>query len=207
MTVEIDPLSTQHFQELDARFRAHAFDLLRRGGTVKMREAVATSPSGPDSAKVTLDKLVASGMAEVQGEDLVGIDGLSIRPTQHRMELDGRELYTWCAADAVGIPAALEEDAQVTTVCPHCQSDITVSVRQGVPEGDKDIVLWLATSGCSHVMSQFCAEVNFFCSSDHLEHWRSAHDAGGGRVLSLDETAELGRQWSAYLATKELTQQ
>lgn len=203
MTAEIDPLSTQHSQGLDAHFRAHAFNLLRREGRVKVREAVATSPSDQDAANATLDTLVSSGMAEVEGGDLVGIDGLSTRPTQHRMEFRGRQLFTWCAADAVGIPAALEEDVEVTTVCPHCRSDIIVSMRRGVPEGDEEIVLWLPTSGCSHVMSQFCPEVNLFCSPDHLEQWRASRDAVEGQVLTVDETADLGRQWWAYLIDEE----
>ena len=200
---EIDPLSTQHSQGLDARFRAHAFYLLRRGVAVPVSDAIATSPSGANSAKATLDSLVASGMAEVHGEDLVGIDGLTIRPTLHRMELSGQALFTWCAADAVGIPAALEEDAQVTTVCPQCDSDIRVSARRGVPDGDENVVLWLPTSGCSHVMSQFCPEVNLFCSRDHLKQWRASRNADEGRVLSLDATADLGGQWWAYLTDGE----
>lgn len=203
MTAEIDPLSTQHSQGLDARFRAHAFNLLRREGRVKVREAVATSPSDQDAANATLDTLVSSGMAEVEGGDLVGIDRLSTRPTQHRMEFRGRQLFTWCAADAVGIPAALEEDVEVTTVCPHCRSDIIVSMRRGVPEGDEETRVVVAHLWVLARDEPVCPEVNLFCSPDHLEQWRASRDAVEGQVLTVDETADLGRQWWAYLIDEE----
>lgn len=80
MTLEIDPLPTQHSQILDANLRRHAFHLLRRGAAVKSSDAIATSPSGADAAKATLETLAASGMAEVQGDRLIGIDGLTTRP-------------------------------------------------------------------------------------------------------------------------------
>src|SRR5680860_367275 len=135
-------------------------------------------------------------MAELDGVELVAIDRLSIRSTQHRMNLGGEELFTWCATDAIGIPTALDENADVTTTCPHCRSEIAIAVRYGKAEGPEDVVLWLPTSSCSHVVSQFCPEVN---SRTHLDEWRPREDRGEGRVLSVQEVAELGRQWWAHL--------
>lgn len=115
------------------------------------------------------------------------------------MNLGDGALFTWCAADAVGIPVALDEDAEVITTCPHCSSEIVIAVQQGEPQAGEVIVLWLPTSSCSHVVSRFCPEVNLFCSRSHLEEWRSQGDRGEGRILSVEEVAELGRQWWAYL--------
>jgi hypothetical protein len=63
----------------------------------------------------------------------------------------------WRAADAVGIPAPLGEDADVITTCPHCSREIAIAVRAGEPEPSEDVVLRLPTSSCSHVVTQFCA--------------------------------------------------
>lgn len=190
MTIEFDPLQTQH-SDLDDFFRRRAFQLLRRGVAVAAVEVVAASPSGTVTARRTLDALLQRGMAELENGELIGIDGLSLRSTQHRMNLGGEELFTWCATDAVGIPAALDENADVTTTCPHCSSEIALAVRGGKADGPEDVVLWVPTSSCSHVVSQFCPEVNFFCSRAQLDEWRPQQERGEGRVLGLLEVAEL----------------
>ncbi len=98
---------------------------------------VSGSPSATDTARRTLDALLQRGMAKLDGDELVAIDGLNIRSTRHRMNLGSEELFTWCAADANGISAALEEFADVTTACPYCSSEIAIGMRGGRTEAPK----------------------------------------------------------------------
>jgi len=44
---------------------------------------------------------------EVDEHGCVVSAGLSLRPTKHIFELDGRRLYTWCALDTLMFPAIL----------------------------------------------------------------------------------------------------
>jgi alkylmercury lyase len=201
MPIEIDPLQTQH-SDLDDVFRRHAFEQLRRSGAVAVTEVVATSPSGSESAQCTLDVLVERGMAILNDGNLVGIDGLSLQPTGHRMRLGDDQLFTWCAADAIGIPAALGEDGEVATACPYCSTRVVIPISAGVPQAEDDLVLWLPTASCSHVVTQFCPDVNFFCNREHLDAWRSQAGEPEGETLDTDGAAELGRQWWAYLNPK-----
>lgn len=201
MTIDIDVLDTQQ-SDLDDAFRRHAFERLRTYGAVDVSEVVATSPNGWDSAQHTLETLIERGMAIVDDEQLVAIDGLSTLPTRHRMSVGEDVLFTWCAADAVGIPAALGEDGNVATACPHCSAEIFLAIGAGVPQADDELVLWLPTAGCSHVVTQFCPEVNFFCNDEHLEAWRAQAGDPMGQTLSADGAAELGRKWWAYLTDR-----
>lgn len=98
MTIEFDPLETQH-SDLDDSFRRHAFQLLRKGLAAAAKELVAGSPSGTDTPRRMLDALLQRGMAELDGGELVPIDGLCIRSTQHRMNLGGEESLTLCETD------------------------------------------------------------------------------------------------------------
>ena len=201
MSMNIDVLDTQH-SNLDDGFRRHAFEHLRRSGAIAVKQVVTTSPNGAASAQGTLDEMVERGMVILEGDDLVAIDGLSIRPTQHRMHLGDNTLFTWCAADAIGIPAALKEDGKVVTACPHCFAEIVVRIEAGVPKANEDLVLWLPTASCSHVVTQFCPDVNFFCNREHLDGWRAQAGEPVGEALSAREVAELGRQWWGYLNGK-----
>jgi alkylmercury lyase len=62
---------------------------------------------------------------------VVGSWGLSIMPTDHKLRIRGRELYTWCAVDAVGIPAGLGEDAIITSKCSQCGVPVRVEMVAG----------------------------------------------------------------------------
>lgn len=194
-------LDAQH-SDLDDSFRRHAFERVRTCGPVDVNDVVATAPKGRESAQRTLDMLIECGMASVEDDRLTGIDGLSSLPTRHRLRLGEDIFFTWCAADAVGIPAALREDAEVVTACPYCCTEIGISIRAGDPEADPDLVLWLPTGSCSHVVTQFCPNVNFFCNSNHLAGWRSQAGDPEGEMLDADGAAELGRKWWGYLSGK-----
>ncbi len=62
---------------------------------------------------------------------IVGSGGLSLRPTEHSLTLDGRALFTWCAADAIGIPAALGKDARINSICHACGEPIAITLTAG----------------------------------------------------------------------------
>ncbi|MGH7316802.1 MAG: organomercurial lyase [Candidatus Rokuibacteriota bacterium] len=187
---------------LDGRFRKHAFSRLRRGLPVPVEELLATAPPSAEEARATLTLMARRGMAEVRDDVLVAIDGLSVVPTRHRLRSQGVELFTWCAADAVGIPAALGEDAEVLTSCPSCGALLHITVVNGKPRSDLAAVLWLPLQECSHVMTEFCPDVNLFCDEAHLQGWLQEEGAGvRGSVLSIEETAALGEKWWSHLTS------
>ena len=89
-----------------------------------------------DAAREAADLVVSVGMAEVDDETIVGMDGLTTRRTRHSLVLDGIELWTWCAYDIVGIAAAVGAEAVGSTQCGACGRPIEVVIREGQPEGN-----------------------------------------------------------------------
>lgn len=139
--------------------------------------------------------LVASGRCETDGEDLVGIHGLTLRLTRHRFVHDDVTHHTWCAFDAVAIPVALGLDAVASTTCRACGGGIEVVVRSGVPTGGSDLVLWLPDPNGEHLMDSFCAVADLYCSHEHLRQQVDAH--ASGRAVDLERAAAFGREtWS-----------
>lgn len=70
------------------------------------------SVASPSSALRNEERLDPKQLA-LRVRDLTGSPDSRWHRTRHRLILDGQGLYTWCAIDAVGIPAALSLDAQV----------------------------------------------------------------------------------------------
>lgn len=138
-----------------------------------------------------LDALRRVGRVEFDDAGrLVGIFGLSLAPSKHRMELSGKTFFTWCAWDAVGIPAALGESATVTDECGHCGRELLLEVQNGRPPDLPIVVSW-QPAPCESVKEQFCPTVNFFCNRHHLTNWAPAGypiDA----FLTLEQAAEEG---------------
>ena len=70
-------------------------------------------------------------VVDPENTQLVGSCGLSSVPTKHRLQIRGRALFTWCAEDAVGIPAALAEDARIDSNCRHCGTQVSIDMVGG----------------------------------------------------------------------------
>jgi alkylmercury lyase len=127
------------------------------------------------------------------------VHGLTRRSTRHRIEHDGGIVNTWCALDAIGIPAALAIDARALTQCPTCGVALAVTLIRGEPQALPSAVLWYPEVRCDHLVDDFCAGANLFCSLDHLERWVGGRP-GAGTVMTIDEVAELGKEaWAGCL--------
>ena len=135
---------------------------------------------------------------------LVGVAGLTLRRTPHRFEVGGRGLYTWCAVDALFLPAVLGTAARVTSTCPASGTAVrlTVSPGDGAPACDPAgavVGLMVPTeggtpAGCDPTPlfgpgGAFCGNVHFFRSEADAAPWLAAHP--GAVVLPVAEAHRL----------------
>lgn len=168
----------------------HGFQALWAGQSVTLTELL-----GEDGAALTeaTEHLRRRGRIELSTDGhLLAVHGLSLRPTPHQIEHDIGVINTWCALDAIGIPAALGIDARARTTCPTCQRPLTVRLSAGHPQPLREAVLWYPEVACGHLIEDFCSGANLFCTIEHLER-RAGGRPGAGRVMSIDEVAEVGR--------------
>jgi alkylmercury lyase len=172
--------------------RRAAFRALATSGQPVTIEATAAI-AGLDAEAAEAAELIASvGMAEIDEGTIVGMDGLTTRPTKHRMLLDGVSIWTWCAYDIVGIAAALRADAVGETSCGSCGKALEIVVRGGDPAPNPAIGS-LPQVDCSNVRAEFCPSALLFCPREHLDAWRSETHAGAGERMTLTGLAEQGR--------------
>lgn len=131
---------------------------------------------------------------------VIGFGGLAVAPTEHRFEVDGRALWTWCAWDSLFIPRILGKTARVKTKDPQTGEPIRLVVTpEGVDsvEPDSAVVSFLVAdssqfnSSAANVMATFCHLVFFFASPDSGALWTAEHD--GTFLYSMDDAFELGR--------------
>jgi Alkylmercury lyase len=159
-------------------------------GFVALWTGQRPSPDDLDADLATIDTMRRHGRIVLDPDGrIAGIHGLSARPTPHRIAHADQVIHTWCAFDAVGIPAALRLDARATTTCPTCGRPLEVSFTEGEPAADGELRLWVPSSPCDHVLDDVCAHANLYCDTQHL----ADHTPPAGTALTVPRAAALGR--------------
>ena len=118
------------------------------GGETTQPETLATAlDMAPAVIDATVARLVERGTVarDPASGDLVGARGLTLAETSHRLTIDGRSLYAYCAVDAVGIPVALGRYARVESRCHACGRPLDLTIEQGrVIDAPAGTVIWAA---------------------------------------------------------------
>ncbi len=127
--------------------RRAAFHAILGGETIDRTGLVVATGLNTEKVDALLDRLTERGLVVVDPGSgrVVGSWGLSLVPTDHRLRIRGRAVYTWCAEDAIGIPAGLAEDANIISSCHRCGVVVNVEMAAGqvVRALPPDVRLWI----------------------------------------------------------------
>jgi alkylmercury lyase len=172
---------------------------LARGRPVSI--AALAAVAGRDEADVESALTAWPNVERDDQERVTAFSGLSLLPTEHRLEIDDRTLYAWCAWDTLFLPALLGRPARVRSRCPVTATDVHLTVApQGVQASDPaELAVSFPPPGAAcaqDITGSFCCHVHFLAGAHAAERWRAEH--GDALVLDLDQAFELGR-----LATRD----
>ncbi|WP_427136185.1 organomercurial lyase MerB [Pseudarthrobacter sp. S9] len=152
--------------------------------------------------------LAAVPDTEYDGDGRIIGQGLTLRPTPHRLELAGEQLYTWCALDTLIFPALLGTTARIESTCHATAVPVRLSVgASGVTgvEPATAVVSLVNPEDMSSVRSAFCNQVHFFASDEAAHPWLAAHP--GGSVVPVAEAHRIGTAMAASLLDETLPAQ
>ncbi len=162
-------------------------------------EQVATSiPMPLDAATSFLGQL---SERDEEG-NIVGVFGLSQRKHPHQFKVNDQTLSTWCAWDALFLPAMLGQTAAVESSCPATKAGIRVRITPAKVEEVQPpasvvtiAVPNVAGTGLESVETiwkTFCCFVHFFASKESAVEWISAKNQDL-RILSVEQAHQLGQ--------------
>lgn len=131
--------------------------------------------------------------------------GLSITPTEHTYETEGRTLYSWCAVDSVAYPQILDKPALVKSSCAVTGEPIELeltpeAVKKVTPES---VVVSILAPDLNQPTGElikrlrqlFCSGQLFFKSAEVAEQWRQKHpEVPVAAILPVREAFELYKQ-------------
>ncbi len=172
------------------------YRLLAEGEPVSPGKIAETLNMLPESVKNILSRWW--GIYYNNDGHIIGYWGLSLPKTEHRFEIDGHELYTWCAWDTLFIPEIIGKTAHVESICPVTKEKIQLNVGSAgitrVAPANLYVSFVMPDEVKVHedVVKNFCHRVYFFSSKESILKWASEHK--GTLILSLDEAFELGHR-------------
>lgn len=188
--------AAQQRHTVEHRLTCLAFEAIVAGRPLSLADAQAALGVTPEDVREFIEHMARQGRLTLdeRGEAIVAAGGLSLIPSRHRLLLNGRQLYTWCALDAVGIPAGLRANARVESRCTACGAPIWLEIEAGELRSASypDLFLSLVAPDLSHSLRDgVCAEIGFYCCQA-----RDESDARG--LISLAAAVQLGRELCQY---------
>ena len=137
---------------------------------------------------------------------VVGFSGLTLRPTAHVFEVEGRRLHTWCAWDTLFLPAMLDTTAHVRSTCAVTGAEVELvvtpaAVKHAEPQRLHVSFPSLAATDTANITGSFCCHVHFLAGDGAAQAWRNVHPAG--EVLDLQAAFALGCGTVAPITARE----
>jgi len=142
---------------------------------------------------------------------VLGFGGLAAAPMHHRLEVDGRTLWTWCAWDSLFIPEILGKRARVVSPDPDTGELVQLVLTPDEIESAEPqnaVVSFLLPdardfdTSAANVMATFCNFVFFFASRTSGGRWVAKHP--GTHLYALDEALALAKRLNARNFGSEL---
>lgn len=173
--------------------------LLARGEPVTIEQLTEATGKPAEEVRAGLAALADTEYDEVGR--VVG-HGITLRPTPHSFEVDGRQLYTWCALDTLIFPAVLDRPTRVSSPCHSTGTLVRVEVDPHEVVGVEPaaaVVSIVTSDGCTSVRSAFCNQVHYFAAPAAAATW--VHEHPDATVLPVREAFDLGHRLTQTLLT------
>jgi alkylmercury lyase len=161
-------------------------------------------PAPPEEVRAALDQFPSAEWDE-QGR-VVGL-GLTLRPTPHRLELEGHTLFAWCALDALLFPVLLGRPASIESPCRGTGELVRVEVTPtGIEavEPPSAAVSVVEPKDLANIRGVFCENVHFFAWLEAASRWLEKHPEA--TIVPVEEAFRLGRLIAEGLLDAKLKQ-
>jgi alkylmercury lyase len=158
-----DAFENLHIKQDQWRIIDKTLQLLSNGCPVPPDEIAIRLQVPPDTVISTLRGFGAEFDEE---GNILGV-GLTLVPTPHVYEVNGRKLYTWCALDALLFPVMLKHTAHIESLDPISGDKIRVTVTpDGVQKVNPESAVVSRVNG---------VDFSFFSSPETASKWIAEH--------------------------------
>jgi len=169
------------------------------GRPVIVPSLAAATGLRPADVTAALAALHETGAIYLRDEAVVAAYPFALVPTAHRVAIGAVTAYANCAVDALAVSPMADEPVEIASVCGHCGTAITVTMRAGHVTGSRPaapVVFYVAKDCCATgpaVLTR-CPHIQFFCGRDHAVRWQESHPELRGTVFDLVAAATFSQE-------------
>ena len=180
----------QEALELDLRVTITTMQALAKGYPISPDQLAEIWKIPVDQVRAILGQAETNGQVEIDAQgNLVGAV-LSLKPTIHQVLIDNKQIFAWCAYDALYASGVVGKPAQIISKDLVNGEKIQVSmtptgVEKVQPESAVVTVVGPGTEMGAGPESSRCTQMLFFGSRESAELWRENHD--GVYILTMEE--------------------
>lgn len=185
------------------RFADTLLRLLSEGEPVSAERYAAEVNLPVEQIQEGFKQARVSGAEIDEDGNLIG-NALTLKPTRHHFDVDGKQLYAWCSLDTLFLPGLIGKTAQVKSTDPITGETISLTISsEGVSNlkpatAVSSIVVPGMTSHCESCVphqtgpeSAVCSQMHYFASRASAEQWLRDHPDVA--VLTVHEAFELAK--------------
>jgi len=132
--------------------------------------------------------------------DPIGAYPFTMEAREHKVRVNGRQVYAMCALDALAVSPMFETKTQVNSICRITGDPVTIeqsgkTIENLDESGDIHFgIIWGAASDGACVADSLCMEMMFLLDNTVANQWL-AEDLDNREIFTLPEAVEFGARF------------
>ncbi len=184
--------------EAELRLQVVALQFLSKGEPVSPESLVEAWGMPIEHVHAIFEQASALGTLQLDDSGNMVGTAISLVPSSHKFQIDGKNLYAWCAYDAIYAPGVIGKNAIIDSVDPISNELIRIKVSpEGVTESEpKEIfatVVGMEADARGGAESPRCNQMQFFVSEENASRW--ATDYSGVSIMTVDQLFDVAREF------------
>ena len=133
------------------------FNALLTGSPAGIADLLSRLSVPAETVTAILAAFEQKGVLAIDADGVTVARGLSRLPTAHQLRVnEGPVVFACCAVDAIGIPAALGDNALVTSRCHACMAPIAITIAGGrLVNPSPAVIIWAADTDHSRSLREY----------------------------------------------------
>jgi len=184
--------------EAELRLQVVALQFLSKGEPVSPESLVEAWGMPIENVHAIFEQASALGTLQLDDSGNMVGTAISLVPSSHKFQIDGKKLYAWCAYDAIYAPGVIGKNAIIDSVDPISNELIRIKVSpEGVTESEpKEIfatVVGMEADARGGAESPRCNQMQFFVSEENASRWATDHS--GVSIMTVDQLFDVAREF------------
>jgi len=191
--------------EAELRLQVIALQLLSKGDHIS-RDRLAEAWDMPiEQVNAIFEQASALGTLQLDDSGNMVGTAISLVPSSHKFQIDGKNLYAWCAYDAIYAPGMIGSDAVVESVDPLTNESIQIKVSpngitESEPEGVVTTVVGMDADARGGAESPRCNQMHFFASEENARKWAADHP--GVLIMTIGQLFDVVKEFQIEPASQ-----